>query len=107
MISRHKTANSKCISSYYIMSDTKNFSIPQSTFRRLVKEMIGEGNNVSADALVVLQQASEQHLLETMGAASALAQYNSRDTLYASDIAMVRQLIDGHKKRVSVTQSEA
>lgn len=83
------------------MSDTKNFSIPQSTFRRLVKEMIGEKNNVSADALVVLQQAAEQHLLETMDAASALAQYNNRDTLYATDIAMVRQLIDGAKKRVT------
>jgi len=87
------------------MSDTKNFSIPQSTFRRLIKEMIGEENNVSADALVVLQQAAEQHLLETMDAASDLAQYNNRDTLYASDIAMVRQLIDGHKKRVSTNET--
>ena len=70
----------------------REFAIPQSTFRRLVKEMVGEKNNVSADALQVLQQAAEGHVLETMDKAAALAAYNNRDTLYASDLQMVETL---------------
>ena len=84
---------------------TSQYAIPQSTFRRLVKEIIGPSNNVSAKALDVLQQAGEQHVLETMEAAAAVAHYNSRDTLYASDMSLVRTLLDG-KHRRNATSSD-
>ena len=81
-------------------SSASQFAIPQSTFRRLVKGMIGSDHNVSADALEVLQHAGEQHVLETIDAAGSIAHYSNRETLYASDMALVRGLLDGkHRHR--------
>ena len=54
------------------MSTSDEYSIPQSTFRRLAKEIIGPDNNVSAKALDVLQQATEQRA-QTMLRAVAVA----------------------------------
>ena len=78
------------------MPDTKSnnneFSIPHSTFRRLVKEMVGVNNFVSADALDILQRASEDHVTEVLDKAATLAAYGDRTTVYASDVSLVQEL---------------
>ena len=84
------------------MSKSTEYSIPQSTFRRLTKEIIGPDNNVSAKALDVLQQATEQHVLDTMDAAAKVADYCNRDTMYATDIALVRSLLRDKARHFTV-----
>jgi len=67
--------------------------IPESTFRRLVKEMVGPDCYVSSDALKYMQHASETHLTETFSKAAQLAAHGSRTTVYPSDVAMVTTLM--------------
>ena len=66
--------------------------IPASTFRRLVKDVAGLEYNVSAEALRLLQDASEGHVADLMNKSAALAAYSDRNTVYASDFDMVRRL---------------
>jgi histone H3/H4 len=55
--------------------------------------MVGARFNVSANALDVLQGASEEHVEELMDKAATVAAYGSRSTVYANDLVLVQQLL--------------
>lgn len=68
-----------------------NYSIPRSIFRRLTKNEIimdspTEVENVTQEALDLLQQVSEGFVAQQLGCANVIATAAGRDTLLISDM---------------------